>query len=230
MVSIINYEGLFKRTHLEQNATERPDISRETIFFLSLDHFRRHVERCSCTRFGTSICMFDDRWHTEISQFNVSLLCKEYVVRLEISVDTVSCMNVSKSEAHLNEHVDDFIFFEVIFRSNLCLFCNLLTKVATICVFHYDAQFALFGSVDLIIFNNMRMFEEREKFSLFDCILLSLLANRVDIHLLNDVLLLCILLKDKICFTLSSGFKTLDLLVSLCSFSFHYIFLKRELF
>ena len=77
-------------------------------------------------------------------------------------MDTISCMNVSKSEAHLDEHVQDCFFIKEIICSTLCLFVYLITKVAIICVFHDDTQLTLFGSIDLIIFNNIRMVVELE--------------------------------------------------------------------
>ena len=136
-------------------------------------------------------------------------------------MDTVSCMNVPKSEAHLDENIQDLVFLKVIVSSFFCLFLDLISKVATICVFHDDTQFAFFGSVDLIILDDVWMLENFEKFCFFDCSYSTLFTNRVDVHLLDDVMLFGVLLNDDICFSLTAGCKTLNLLVSLRLFGFH---------
>ena len=95
--------------HFVQDATKRPYV-RFLIIRLLLANFRRKVVRRANSSLSAIICVLQDSSNAEIAYLDLATLSHENILRLEISVQNLSVVDVFDSESHLDEPIQNLIF------------------------------------------------------------------------------------------------------------------------
>ena len=71
---------------------------------------RGEVVGCSDSGLGAIIGMLEDTCDTEITNFDLSTLSHKDVLRLQITMENLSIMDMLDGKGHLDEPIQDLIF------------------------------------------------------------------------------------------------------------------------
>ena len=93
-----------QRYHLIQDASQRPNI-RLLVIGLLLANLGREVVRCTYGCLGTIVSMLEDTGDTKVTYFDLSTLCHENVLSLQIAMQNFTIMDMLNRQSHLNEPI-----------------------------------------------------------------------------------------------------------------------------
>lgn len=190
LMQTLRVEGWHQGAHLVQQHSKRPDVRFEGVR-LRLDDLRRQIVRSAhdslCLRLGLAQHSGD----AEVSQFDHALLRQENVLRLKITVQYLSVVDVLQGQADLCEPVEHVVFAPVfklaaVLFARSVLFFDPALEVATVGEVHDDAEFALFGFVDFFEPNNVGMVEHLQNLGLPESFLSLVLGHARNVDLLDD--------------------------------------------
>lgn len=123
-----------ERTHLVEHAAERPDVTFGIVRHVSPNLRTRIVRRSGL---GITQSFFNNFGDVQITQFGLHISVKEDVGALHVSVQNLSVVKSLKSSYNLNEHVPDFLFFDV--RFSFLIVADFLENVSVISILHDQA-------------------------------------------------------------------------------------------
>lgn len=92
----LSVERRAKCTHLIKKYTKRPDIRLKRVW-LTLNNLRRQIVRSTDDGFSLRLGVTQDTTNTEISKFDETLLGKEDVLTLKITMQNLFIVNVLDS-------------------------------------------------------------------------------------------------------------------------------------
>ena len=90
--------------HFVQYAAKRPDVG-FLIVRLLLANFRRKVVGCTNSGLSAIISVLQNSCNAEITNLDLAALGHENVLRLEISVQNLSVVDVLDCKSHLDEPI-----------------------------------------------------------------------------------------------------------------------------
>lgn len=127
-----------------------------------MDNLWGKIIRCTNDSFGLRFSVTEYSCDTEITQFNHAFLSEEDVLRLQISVQYLSVMDVLQRKTYLSKPVEHVILAPILkFPTSLVpyliLFLDFTLQITAVCKVHDDAQFAFFRFVDLLESDNVWM-------------------------------------------------------------------------
>ena len=117
--------------------------------------FWREIVRRANGCLGAIICVLEDTGDTEVADFDLSTLCHEDVLRLEVAVENFTVMDVLDGKRHLDKPVKDLVLaiaywdknnkivrriISILTSANFLLVRDLGIKVTSICVVHHNTQ------------------------------------------------------------------------------------------
>ena len=125
--------------------------------------------------------MLQNPRNSKISNFDLTTLCHEDILSLQISVEDLPIVDVLDSQGHLDEPVQDLVFSVTHFAYFL-LICDPCIQIVAVCIVHNDAQAPLIHET-FFISDDVRVSHCFEHMHFIDGIL-SLLA--VHLRYIND--------------------------------------------
>ena len=105
----VGIESMSQSHHLVQDAAKRPDV-RLLVVGLLLTNFGREVVRSANSSLSAVIGVLKDSRNAEVTYLDLATLSHEDVLRLQISVENLSVVDVLDGEGHLYEPVQDLVF------------------------------------------------------------------------------------------------------------------------
>ena len=117
--------------------------------------------------------MLQNPRNSKISNFDLTTLCHEDILSLQISVEDLPIVDVLDSQGHLDEPVEDLVFSVTHFAYFL-LICYPCIQIVAVCIVHNDAQTPLIHET-FFVCDDVRMSHCFEHMHFIDGIL-SLLA------------------------------------------------------
>ncbi len=185
-------EGRLEGAHLIEQDTQRPDVGFERVRG-ALDYLRGEIIRCADDSFGFRSSIWENSCNTEISKFHNVLLCQEYILWLQISMQDLAIMAVLQRQAYLREPVKHLVLREVLHLPRRLPFLVLLLdpwlQVSPIGVVHDDAQFPFLRLVHLPKPDDVRVLQHFQDLGLTQRLFTLVFAHLGNVYLLNHCVL-----------------------------------------
>ena len=135
-------------------------------------------------------------------------------------------MTVLHCQAYLSKQVESLVLSEILKDPSLLLLLvfvlDLGLQVSVISIVHDDTQLALLCLIDLAEANNVGMAQHLQDLSLPKCLFSFLVAQLLDINLLDNGILSIRLALDEVCGTEGSSAEGGNLFVGLILFLFNH--------
>ena len=108
---IIGFECVLKSAELVQNAAERPDVTFSGVR-VALASLWAHIVRGTDHSLSRSVSVLQHPTNTKISKLDRVIASEENILRLQISMDHPTTMDVFKSQAHLYKPIEYLVLCE----------------------------------------------------------------------------------------------------------------------
>ena len=125
--------------------------------------------------------MFKHLCNTKITELNDLILCEEYILTFQISMQDFSIMDMLYCERNLCEP-----FKNLFFRQILLLLFQKVLQIASVCIVHNDAQLPSFCFIHFSKPNDVRMIESFHDFCFIQSLLFLIFRHLSYVNLLDD--------------------------------------------
>jgi len=169
--------------HLVEDTAERPNI-RLIAVWLIFEQFWRHIVWSSNACVGKIFGAVENFGNTKITETDLAVL-QEDVLRLHISVQDLTFMQIKQGEPHLDEPLQDLIFAKVLALGGL----DLAVDVALVAINHDDVQILFAVYITVLVGNDVRVSNLLQQSHLVLGVLKILLLHVSGLHSLDDVVL-----------------------------------------
>ena len=132
---------MLQRTQFIQNTPKRPHITLERIRLILTD-FRTHIIRSSYTGHGRLVGGLEQLGDPEISEFDCVIFGEENVLRLDVSVQDLSAVDIVEGDRDLYEPVPNLVLGEMFIRGLFVL--DMRGQISNLAVFHLNVKCVFF--------------------------------------------------------------------------------------
>ena len=197
-----------------------------------LNDLGSEVVRRAHDRLRLGFGVAEDSGDAEVSELDHVAFGQENILRLQVSVQYLTVMDVLERETDLSEPIEDVVFakvvqFTAVLVPLLVLGLDSSLQVAAICVIHDDTELIFPRLVNFPESDNIGMLQDLEYLGLSKGFAALLLSHFFYVDLLDDRLCPCELTVDEIRCTIRSFSQLLNFfvgLVLLFGLRFHCLF------
>mmetsp|Transcript_17715 Transcript_17715/g.48192 ORF Transcript_17715/g.48192 Transcript_17715/m.48192 type:complete len:350 (+) Transcript_17715:561-1610(+) len=175
-----------ERHHLVKNTAERPHVALGVVGHIPPDLGGGIVRGPGLRHAEASLCHLGDVEVPELCYHAVLLVVKEYVRALHVPVEDPHVVQGLEARAHAVEVPPDVDLFEV--RPLLLALCDLVHEVATVRALRdYAEATRLVVEEGLLVRYDIFVLHGGKKANLIECVLLLLVRQRRQLHLLQCI-------------------------------------------
>ena len=104
----VGIKGVLQGEHFIQNATHTPDVTLLVVRFL-LANLRRQVVRGANGSLSAVVSVLEQSGNSKVPNLHISLLCQEYILSFQVSVENLFVVNMLDAHANLDEPVKHLV-------------------------------------------------------------------------------------------------------------------------